>query len=195
MFKPGDAVIYVGKPTNQLLNGDLVCIDRIDGDHAILFGSGFRVPLSDLYQLRDFDLNEEIVYAHYHDSLFGTWTLPMEGRSHLILRGVAHLCTPDRIVEVDISDIECVTFDLPKRVRGPNCICCDGKHFITTDMDKPIFSVYIEDGMTSSCRDMSQFKYLSLDGKHRLEKRMYYGLTTIKTYLFGMEELIPYCNH
>ena len=86
-FKPGDVVIYVGKPTDQLNNGVNLCIEDIDGDEAIIMDSDLLVPLVDLFQLRDFNHNDDVADSQYHDQLYGSWYLPMGDRSKLLLRG------------------------------------------------------------------------------------------------------------
>ncbi len=68
---------------------------------------------------------------------------------------------------------------------GPTCSCCDGKRYLTANWkDFPIFL------MRHECTKGE--KYIIMDGRHRLRKAMADGETTIKGYVYLLDELLDY---
>ena len=68
---------------------------------------------------------------------------------------------------------------------GPNCSCCSGERFRTANWkDFPIWL------MKYDCTQGE--KYIIMDGRHRLRKAMADGETTIKAYVYSLDELLSY---
>lgn len=181
----GDAVIYTGLPSGTLLNGSTYLLEGIEGDMAVLHRHG-ECSIEDIYPLRDFNGNDEIHHTYYEDMIAGTWTLPSD-RNYINLQGLVKLYTEERLMEVSLDDIDGISLDLPERMRGENCACCNGERFITADTKKPlILFVGLENPMGR--------KYRVMDGKHRIAKLRWCGKDTAMAYVLHIDEVLPYFN-
>ena len=187
MFKPGDCIIYTSLP-GYLMNGSLYMVQSVVDETTItLEDIDGEFPTSDFFPLRDFDGNDDNHVTDAFDRISGRWTLPSD-REILKLRGLVKLCTKDRIQTINISDISGHGFDLPDRLLGKNCACCEGLRFVTADMSKPVFLI---DGLDDPYLGR---RYRNMDGKHRIAKRLHFGYTTVDGYVFHIDEVLPYIN-
>ena len=186
MFKLGDTLIYTGLP-GELANGGLYMVETVGESTLTLMNHEGEWSFDDFYPLRDFNGNDDNHQTHKHDRIAGEWNLPSP-RSLLMLRGLIKLCTEDRLQDILISDIGGMGFDLPNRMLGKDCACCNGERFITADMHKPILLI---DGLTDPYLGR---RYRNMDGKHRIAKRLYFNYTTVPSYVFHIDEVLPYFN-
>lgn len=70
---------------------------------------------------------------------------------------------------------------------GANCACCDGKRFREANYnDYPIWII------EHNC--VKGEKYIVMDGKHRLNKAIADGKTTIKAYVYTQAQLESYVS-
>ncbi len=186
MFKPGDCVIYAGRPA-ELNNGEAYLVTEVGTDTITLLDYGTHLA-KNFYQMRDFDGNDDSTPTYHYDPTSGEWIIPFEGLGQLNLRGVYPQCTEEKLQSVLISDVGGIGWDLPDRMRGLTCACCGGRRFITADMNKPIFLI---DGLHDPHLGR---RYRQMDGKHRTAKRIHFGYTHTPAYVFHIDELMPYIN-
>ena len=186
MYKPGDALIYTNLP-GELMNGGIYMVETVGESTVTLMGYETKYPIEDFYPLKDFNGNDDNHVTDAYDRITGRWTLPSD-REILQLRGLVKLCTKDRIQTVNISDISGHGLDLPARLLGKTCACCNGERFVTSDMSKPIFLI---EGLDDPYLGR---RYRNMDGKHRIAKRLYFGYTTVYGYVFHIDEILPYIN-
>lgn len=170
------------------MNGSLYTVMSVVDENTItLVDIKGEFPASDFFPLREFNGNDDNHVTDAYDRISGRWTLPSDGQI-LKLRGLIKLCTEDRIQNVNISDISGHGLDLPARLLGKQCACCDGERFVTADMSKPIFLI---EGLDDPYMGR---RYRNMDGKHRIAKRLYFGYTTVDAYMFHIDEILPYIN-
>ena len=186
MYTTGDSVIYTGLP-GALANGKIYVVDGVGENNITLMDQHGEYQAEDFYPMREFRGNDDNHLTNFNERIAGKWTLPSDGQV-LMLRGLIKLCTEDKLQTIDISDIGGMGFDLPDRMLGKTCACCGGERFITADMQKPIFLI---DGLVD---EQLGRRYRNMDGKHRIAKRKYFGLTTVEAYVFHIDEILPYIN-
>ena len=178
---------YIGVPHvyEDLIPGNLYEMYRELNDHYILEDSDNRYDKKHFFKdsedcLSDYDL------SHWEE-FYGNWIIPELPERYLgiRLRRITPLLTDDRIQEIDINTIQWMGFDLPNRLRGENCICCDGKRTREADLSK--LGLLLDGTTTYSGR-----RYRSMDGKHRIEKAILKGHTSFKFYVFHIDEIRDY---
>ena len=186
MYTIGDSVIYTGLP-GALANGRIYVVESVSDNGITLLDQHGEHPVDDFYPMRGFNGNDDNHQVNFNERIAGKWTLPSDGQA-LMLRGLIKLCTEDKLQTVNISDIGGMGFDLPDRMLGKSCVCCNGDRFVTADMQKPCFLI---EGLVD---DQLGRRYRNMDGKHRIAKRKYFGLTTVEAYVFHIDEVLPYIN-
>ena len=211
-FSKGDPLVYIGfgegdqyeklDPGGLYACGDVLKDGKIKLwpiaweswlDKDAVFDSKHFSPYDKRTSLEDI---QRFCHMGEPDGDFTIWDLEdrkeFEGlnvqKLYLRLRRLNHLRTPDRLVDVPFDEIQWPGFDLPKRMRGRYCVCCDGARWADADLDAP--GILIEGVKTFSGR-----KYYNVDGRHRIEKLIDLGKTSASHWVFHIDELIPYIQY
>lgn len=178
---------YVGMPHvyPDLIPGELYEMYRELKNHYVL---KYENTLYDKSQFFVYDKNslDDFDMCHWEE-FYGDWTIPElpEKYCGLRMRRLSPLLTEDRIKEVELNNIQWMGFDLPDRLTGENCICCEGKRFHGADLNRP--GLLLDGSTTYSGR-----RYRSMDGKHRIQKMIAEGYTSFKFYVFHLDEIKDY---
>lgn len=185
-YKPSDVVIYIGFGNYQLIPGDIFCIQSITNKKITL------VNIDGEYELkyfRHYDENRSI--QHYDkseiDPEYGDWRiheLP-NVNSKIRMRRINHLLTKDRLHTIKFEKIQWFGFDHLKENRGMNCICCGGIRTAFADINYP--GLLLDGTKTYSGR-----RYRSMDGRHRIEKCIYFGYDEWQFFVVHIDEIIDY---
>ena len=119
------------------------------------------------------------------DRIYGDWTL--DGQTyHLNLFDLMPLLNDDNGFEyVKLTDIAWKGFDMGMSIRAENCICCNGDKFVNCDSTRPGILL---DGV----KNLEGRRYRCLDGKHRIEALLSYGIEYGNFYVLTLDQIKGY---
>jgi len=189
----GSLVLYDGfLQYPELRPGDIYCIDDYRKDSDTPYGE---------LRLYDFDAwYDELLFSPYckgdsfqdynYTSNKGTsWYIPEVGENHFLrMRRLNWMRNPDRLLNIDISDIQWSQnekFGVTIEKDGMYCPCCEGARVFYAEIAYPGLLL---DGITT----ISGKRYKALDGSHRIQKLLYYGYTTAPCYVYHIDEVLNY---
>lgn len=177
----------------ELRPGDVYCIDDYRKDSDTPYGElklyGFDAwydellfspyTRSDSFQDYDRSGHKKITSTH----------IPEVGEKYwLRLRRLNWMRNPDRLKNIDISDIQWYQnfkHGITVEKDGMYCPCCEGDRVVEAEIK---FPGILLDGTTTA----SGKRYRSLDGAHRIQKLLYYGHTTAPCYVYHIDEILNY---
>ena len=192
---PGQLVLFDGfSQFPELVPGDVYCVDKVRSVHTE----------SDQIQLYDYDKAwydsylfsqyfEGDSFQHYKTSSpkhFKRRSIHEIGAPRNIrLRRLNWMRTPDRLQEIDLTEVEWYNYksigDDEKARNSISCKCCNGYKIINSDLDYP--GILLDGTSTDTGR-----RYLSLDGSHRIQKLLYYGIKSTHFWVWHWEETLNY---
>lgn len=128
---------------------------------------------------------------HYHECnwspAYGDWrihSLSEDNNLILPIQKIEHLLTEDKLQLVQHKDIAWKGKHLYPFHNLENCVCCEGKRYASCDIKYP--------GIITEGHNPYDNKYRMIDGKHRMQKMRYLGMTQSQYYLIPFNELIPF---
>ena len=106
----------------------------------------------------------------------------------IFVHDLAIKASPLHLKEVNFDDIEYAGAEYYPQRAGWNCQCCSGKKYANANI---YFPGLLVEGLSKKS------KYKLIDGRHRLDKMRFNGMTKSKFYVFDyseVKELIYHCN-
>jgi len=115
----------------------------------------------------------------------GNWEI--DGREFCLidLKEVAKLLKDDRLDTVQLKDIAWKGKQNFPYQSGNECSCCRGSRYVNCDTKYPPIIAY-------NAPNPFNNKYRMIDGRHRIQKLLFNGLTESLFYVFDFDELRPY---
>ena len=115
----------------------------------------------------------------------GNWKI--DGREFCLidLKEVAKLLKDDRLDIVQLKEIAWKGKRNFPHQSGNECSCCGGSRYISCDTKYPPIIAY-------NAPNPFNNKYRMIDGRHRIQKLLFNGLTESLFYVFDFDELRPF---
>jgi len=115
----------------------------------------------------------------------GNWELNNQRFCLIDLKEVAKLLTNDKLQTVSLTDIAWKGKHNFPYLSGNKCSCCNGSRYINCDIKYPPI-------IACNAQNPYNNKYRMIDGRHRIQKMLFSGLTESLFYVFDFDELRPY---
>lgn len=128
---------------------------------------------------------------HFHECSwsppYGDWrihSLSEENNLILPIQHIKHLLTEDNLQLINHKKIAWKGKHHYPFHNLDNCLCCEGKRFLSCDIRYP--------GIITEGHNPYDNEYRMIDGKHRMQKMRYLGMSESMYYLIPFNDLIPY---
>ena len=118
---------------------------------------------------------------------YGDWRFHEISDHNLYLPylSIQHLLTNKRLEKLSFDNIAWKGMDLPRRLWGENCMCCDGIAYKRVDIDYPPILVR---GASNHFNKL----YRMIDGRHRMMKMILNGLSESLFYILDLDDIKEY---
>ena len=115
----------------------------------------------------------------------GNWEIDDKKFCLIDLKRLAKLLNDDRLDTVQLKDIAWKGKQNFPYQSGNECPCCKGKRYTNCDTKYPPIIAY-------NAPNPFNNKYRMIDGRHRIQKLLFDGITQSLFYVFDFDELRPF---
>lgn len=115
----------------------------------------------------------------------GNWEIDNKKFCLIDLKQVAKLLNDNRLQKIKLVDIAWKGKHNFPYLSGEKCSCCNGERYINCDIKYPPI-------IACNAQNPYNNKYRMIDGRHRIQKMLFGGLTENLFYVFNFVELRPY---
>lgn len=124
-----------------------------------------------------------------YDPIYGDWSI-LKGvivrlNIHDLIDVINEKANLEGIQEVKFDDIAWKGFDMDMDKRGANCVCCGGERYIHCNNRIPGI-------LLKGVKNPGGRKYRCIDGKHRIESLLSYGMEVGNFFVLGIEDVKPF---
>lgn len=114
-------------------------------------------------------------------SWYGDWRI-YDVNLYLKLEDIKKYLIHKKLINISIKDISWLGYDLPLNKRQLNCICCGGRRYKLVDLSIPTILIKNQFNLTDK-------KYICVDGKHRLEKMIELNIKESQFYVLTFDDI------
>ena len=115
----------------------------------------------------------------------GNWEIDNKRFCLIDLKQVAKLLNDNRLQKIKLVDIAWKGKHNFPHLSGDKCSCCGGSRYINCDIRYPPI-------IACNAQNPYNNKYRMIDGRHRIQKMLFGGLTESLFYVFDFDELRPF---